>query len=167
MEIYPLFSYLQVQRLGIIRMRWIKTLWHGLKGIYYRIESICKICHCYQQGSLSQCSNSSRKHEILYWLSNNNLPADPKLEKPELYYIFEENKFPFPTKYKFLQNDYCVLRLPLYHPDKSKRKNLGVSKELDGGTHNFKLADAEALARQIFQSVYEEQWYICQYLKIH
>lgn len=135
-EIYSSFIYLFICRFK----HWGLSRWHESSKLYgtgwneFTTESIWKICPCYRQRRISQCSNKkniiggSRKQEILNCLSDNNLPANPKLTKPELY-IFEENKFRFPTKYKLdnilHQHGHCVLRLPSYHPELNPTEKSG------------------------------------------
>lgn len=109
---------------------------------------------------------------MLDWLTAHELPADPKLTKPELYHIYQENKFRFPTKYKLDEllnlHGLCVLRLPPYHPDLNPVEKIWALVKNWVASHNttFKLADTKALVRQKFEEVSVQEWFnICQHVK--
>lgn len=117
-------------------------------------------------------TTASKKEEILNWLRKHELPADPKLTKPELYNIVQENKFRFPTKYKLdellKEHGHCVLRLPPYHPELNPIEKIWALVKNWVAAHNttFKLADTEELARKKFEEVSEQEWHnICQHVK--
>ncbi|XP_050295133.1 uncharacterized protein LOC126735225 [Anthonomus grandis grandis] len=109
---------------------------------------------------------------MINWLETNGIPADPKLTKPELYKIISENKFRFPIKYKLdelLEKDgYCVLRLPPYHPELNPIEKIWalVKNWVAARNTTFRLPDTEALARQKFEEVTEQEWFnICQHVR--
>lgn len=113
-----------------------------------------------------------KKEEMLNWLVEKELPADPKLTKPELYQIIQENKSRFPTIYKLdqllEQHGHCVLRLPPYHPELNPIEKIWALVKNWVAAHNttFKLADTEALTRQKFDNISEQEWFnICQHIK--
>lgn len=115
---------------------------------------------------------SSKKEEMLNWLIEKGLPANPKLTKPELYEIIKENKFRFPPQYKLDQllesHGHRVLRLPPYHPELNPIEKIWALVKTWVAAHNitFKLADTEALTRQKFENITEQEWYnICQHIK--
>lgn len=117
-------------------------------------------------------TSASRKQEMLDWLIEKKLPADPKLTKPELYHIIQENKSRFPIQYKLdqllEQHGHCVLRLPPYHPELNPIEKIWalVKNWVASRNTTFKLADTEALARQKFDAVTQQEWInICNHVK--
>ncbi|CAH1975548.1 unnamed protein product [Acanthoscelides obtectus] len=117
-------------------------------------------------------TTATRKAEMINWLETNGIPADPKLTKPELYKIISENKFRFPIKYRLdelLEKDgHCVLRLPPYHPELNPIEKIWalVKNWVAARNTTFRLPDTEALARQKFEEVTEQEWFnICQHVR--
>lgn len=121
---------------------------------------------------IKNITTASKKQEMLNWLVEKELPADPKLTKPELYHIIQEHKFRFPTQYKLdellKRYGHDVLRLPPYHPELNPIEKIWALVKNWVAAHNttFKLADTEALTRQKFANVSEQEWYnVCQHVR--
>lgn len=117
-------------------------------------------------------TTATKKGDMLSWLVEKGIPADPHLTKPELYQIIQENKFRFPPQYNLdrllEQHGHLVLRLPPYHPELNPIEKIWALVKNWVAAHNttFKLSDTEALTKQKFQEVSEKEWFdICQHVK--
>lgn len=116
-------------------------------------------------------TSASLKADMIRWLQEKHVPHDPKLTKPELYRIIQDNKYRFPLAYKLdtslEAHGHNVLRLPPYHPDLNPIEKIWASVKnwVAARNRTFTLADVETLTRQRFQELPVEEWVnICKHV---
>lgn len=89
-------------------------------------------------------TSASLEADMIRWLQEKDIPHDPKLTKPELYRIVQENKYRFPLAYR-LDNlleahGHNVLRLPPYHPDFNPIEKIWASVKNCGSINSPKVS---------------------------
>ncbi len=117
-------------------------------------------------------TSSSRKQEMLDWLTKHNIPCNSSMTKVELYDLVKTHRPAIPPKYKLDEllesHGHTVLRLPPYHPELNPIEKIWANVKNFVASHNttFQLDDVEKLARQRFEQLGAETWKpICDHVK--
>jgi hypothetical protein len=107
--------------------------------------------------------SSSRKGDMIKWLSERGIPFSNAMMKPELYSIIKINK----PKYKMYKIDailaesgHSVLRLPPYHPDLNPIELIWSLLKANVARKNvlFSMEAVQKLVESTCQSITSEDW---------
>lgn len=109
----------------------------------------------------------SRKHEIIQWLEENNVPHDPKLPKAELLQIISQNKARQVYIIDKIANDHGhkVARLPPYHchlnPIELIWAQVKSDVRMNNSNGNQTMKRVEQLTKEAVAKVTARNWLNC------
>ncbi|XP_046685395.1 uncharacterized protein LOC124371124 [Homalodisca vitripennis] len=108
-------------------------------------------------------TTSSRKAEMIKWLSERNIVHSSTMFKPELYNLIQAYK-PTYKKYKideiFSKSGHTVLRLPPYHPDLNPIELIWslLKERVAKKNVTFNINTVEQLVKETCDSITQEDW---------
>lgn len=108
-------------------------------------------------------TTSSRKADMIKWLSDRNIAHASTMYKPELYSLIKTHKPSFKT-YKidqlFSKSGHTVLRLPPYHPDLNPIELIWslLKDRVAKKNVTFNMDAVEHLVKETCDSITEEEW---------
>lgn len=108
-------------------------------------------------------TSSSRKEEMMNWLSQRGIPFHESMYKAELYKLIKSNKERF-QMFKIdallAEHGHSVLRLPPYHPDLNAIELIWatIKEHLRKKNVTFTLDDAIKIVEEKFQTMGKDEW---------
>lgn len=108
-------------------------------------------------------TTSSRKADMINWLSERNIAHSSSMFKPELYSIIKSYKPNFKV-YKidslFTESGHAVLRLPPYHPDLNPIELIWslLKERVAKKNVNFNMDSVEQLVKETCESITQDEW---------